>query len=63
VRPLKRWFGFKTNDGAIQLSHDVEHPGAIDLRRRATNQAAGKRVASTVKSIQNEALKVDSPRY
>jgi hypothetical protein len=37
-----RWYGFKTNGGAIPLSHDVEHPGVIDLHRRAADQAAGK---------------------
>ena len=35
-----RWFGFKTNGDAIQLSHGLRDPGAIDLRRRAINQAA-----------------------
>ncbi len=37
-----RWYGFKTNDGAITLAHEVELQGEFDLRRRANEQAAGK---------------------
>ncbi|MCD0460364.1 hypothetical protein [Roseiconus lacunae] len=39
-----RWFGFKKNGNAILLSHDVKHPGVIDLHCRVDVQAAGEEI-------------------